>query len=262
MNNEENKQSISEIVAAKIKSGEIKMKPKFYFAFKIFLLAAGLFLLTFAALFLVSFIMFYLRVNGIFASPAANFWGLRVLFSSLPWVLILLVVLLIATSEIFAKHFSFVYRKPVLYSVLAIILIILVGGFIIDRTNFHLNLFLKARSGNLIFAGPIYRDFGMPEPRGLHYGVVTEIIENGLKITNPRGKQMKVTIDSKTRLPDKEINVGDALFIMGEIDGDTIEAFDIKIANKDKNLFEERMIIKFQLYDDSSRVKKIQIFTN
>lgn len=246
MNNEEKEQSISEIVAAKIKNGEIKMKPKLYFAFKIFLLAAGLFLLTFAALFLVSFIMFYLRVNGIFASPAANFWGVRIFLSSVPWLLILVVIILIATSEIFAKHFSFVYRKPVLYSVLAIILIFFVGGFIVDRTNLHLNLFLKARSGNLMFAGPIYRDFGMPELRGLHYGVVTEVSENNFKISTPRGKEIRVVINFQTRMPDKEISVGDALFIMGEIKGDTIEAIDIKTANKDENLFQERMIIKFK----------------
>jgi hypothetical protein len=241
MNNpEENKQSLSEIMISKIKTGEIKMKPKFYFVLKLLLLLLGVIVLTFLALFLVSFIIFSLRVNGILASPKAGFWGFKILFSSLPWVLILGVILLIATSELFAKHFPFIYRRPVLYSTLGIILIVILGGFIIDRTNLHQNLFSMAKRGELRIVGPMYKDFGLPKLQNVHYGIVEEITEDGFTIETPRDEEIAIIISSNTKLPDNEIEQGEALLILGKRTNHTVKAYEVRPANKDFDFFPDR----------------------
>lgn len=189
MNNQQPKNSIVNNVLERIKSGRIKMRPKIYFILKAVFWALAVFSVVLFILYLVSFIVFTLRASGTWFLPGFGFAGIRILFGSLPWLLILATVILIIALEIFAKRFAVVYRRPILYSILIIIVFVLLGSFIIGETQFHPNLLWKAQDRRLPAIESFYRDYGTPRLQNVHFGIVSEIIDNGFTIETPRGKR-------------------------------------------------------------------------
>jgi len=114
--------SISDKIFNKIKKEQIKMRPKIYFILKAVLIALTTLLVAFFVLFLVSFIFFNLRASGAWFLPRFGLPVIGIFFKSLPWLLILITIILIGVLEILVKRFSFAYRRPILYSILFIII--------------------------------------------------------------------------------------------------------------------------------------------
>lgn len=240
MNNQEQK-SIKERVLEKIKSGQVKMRPKIYFILKTILIGGGILGFGIFVVFLISFIKFHLRASGIWYLPGFGFRGLRIYLRLLPWFLIFISAVLILVLEILAKRFSFVYRQPIFYSLLAIILITLIGGFIIEKTSLHPKLLLQAREGKLPLVGHAYRDFGMPRFQDVYRGVVEEVIENGFKIRTFDDQLLTVVLVRDTKFPfGEEIQKGDSVVVMGEWKDDTVRIFGIRKINDQFRAFEHR----------------------
>lgn len=236
--NSKNKNNLSDVLLDKIKNGEIKMRPKIYFVGKLILLALATAVITFFAIFVASFIFFMIRASGLMFLPSFGFIGIKMLLFSLPWILILGLLMLIATSELFIKHFPFVYKNPILYSLMALIIVILIGGFLLDNSGFHTSMLLKARDGKLPIAGPIYQKYGVPDSKEVYYGIVIgEPSDSGFKIETPRKEEISIYISEKTRIPREVINENDALIILGKKTNGGIEAYEIKKVNRDFNIF-------------------------
>jgi len=126
------------------------MKPKIYFALKTFLIILSAIIGFLFVLYLTSFVLFSVRaVRGLVPTLIA-----------LPWLLVFLSVILIIVLEILTRHFSFVYRRPILYVVLGIIILVLLGSFIINKTRMHPVLFDRAEKHRLPIMGPLYRGYG------------------------------------------------------------------------------------------------------
>lgn len=233
--------SISENVLDKIKKGEIKMRPKLYFILKMILLTLGViifFLLTFS---LVSFIVFTLRANGVWFLPGFGLPGIRAFFVSLPWILILIVLPLILILELLAKKFAFVYRRPIVYSILAIIVVVIIGGFFINRTQFHPALFREAQKGGLPVVGKFYRDFGMPRFRNVHHGLVSEMTDNGFLLETPKGEVLTVIVASDTRFPfNEDIKENDIVVVLGDRDDHTVRAFGVRKVDDEFDILPQR----------------------
>lgn len=237
MENNQQKNNIIDKVLAKIKKGDVKMKPKVYFVLKTILSIVGVLVVGAFAVFLISFIGFHLRASGVGYLPHFGFLGFGAYLRLLPWFLIIASVLLIVLLEILAKHFAFVYRRPIFYSLLAIIVFALVGGLIIDKTPFHSSLFFQARQGELPFAGPIYRDFGMPEFRDVHRGAVSQTTETGFIMETSRGDQLTVIVNPETRVKFKaQIESGDTVVVFGKEEGGRITAIGVSKIDDDLRL--------------------------
>ncbi len=215
MNEKEEKKSISDTVLDKIKEGEIKMRPKIYFVFRAILLATGVVAVFFFSFYLVSFIVFILRATSIFSLPRFGFSGMKTFIVSFPWFLILVVLLFIWLLELLAKRFASVYRRPLIYSVFAIVVLIFIGGLVIYPTRFHENMFLRAREDRLPIMGGFYR--GMGKFPNTTHGIVSEIEDNSFIIEQSDGQSVVVIITSDTILPFKNgIKEGDVIMVFGE----------------------------------------------
>jgi hypothetical protein len=240
MPNQEEK-SVLSVLSDKIKSGQIHMRPRFYFVLKTILIVFGAVLACLLILFLVSFIAFSLHANGLWLLPGFGFRGLGLFFNYLPWILILMALALIVILEVLAERFSFVWRRPIIYSLLAIILVVFLGSFLINRTPLHPGLLLRAREGNLPLGGPIYRGFSTPEFRGFHVGVVSEIREDGFIIKRPDGQLLTIIVNADTQFPSgKDIKVGDTIAVMGERQDDSVLAMAVRRIEGEFYMFERR----------------------
>jgi len=241
MNNQEQK-SIKERILEKIETGQVKMRPKIYFLLKTMLIVGGIFLISGFIIFLISFIHFHLRITGLWYLPSFGFRGLGIYFRLLPWFLILISLILILILEILAKRFSFVWRRPIFYSLLAIILISLVGGFIINKTPFHSRLFFQARQGKLPLMAPAYRQFGMPKFEDVHRGIVEKLTENGFLLRKTDDELLKIILTPDTQFPfGKEIKIDDSVVVIGKRDDNTVRAFGIRKIDDQFRTFEYRL---------------------
>jgi hypothetical protein len=229
MSNKELHNPIKNKVLAKIKAGETRMRPKWHFILKTTLLAVGTVLATLTLLYLLSFVLFVLRQSGVWFPPA--FWvrGLCIFFASLPWVLIALAIVFIVVLEVLVKRYAFAYRRPLLYSVVGIIILVLLGSVAISQTRVHQGFFKHAKEGRLPVAGPLYREFGMKRHKSVHPGIITEIADDGFKIENHRNEILTVIITAETRFPlGLDFVVDDEVVVLGERDNGTVTAFGIR----------------------------------
>lgn len=241
MNNQEQK-SIKERILEKIKRGEVKMRPRIFFILKAILIILGFFLFFGFSVFLLSFIHFHLRASGLWYLPRFGLRGFFVFFRFLPWILIFLSLILILILEILAKRFSFVWRRPILYSLLIIIFIVLIFGFFIEKTPFHSKLFFQARQGRLPLMTPIYREFGMPRFKDVHRGIVEELTEDGFLLRKADDELLTVILSSNTQFPfGKEVKEGDSVVVMGKKDDGTINAIGILKIDDQFRVFEQKL---------------------
>lgn len=116
MENNEKEKSIKSEILDKIESGRVKMKPRAVFILKIAGLSTIVILLAFFAVFLISF-AFYVN--------------------KFPLMLILISLILILLIEALMHRIKFSYRKPVVYTLLLVLLSAVLLGFILHITPFH-----------------------------------------------------------------------------------------------------------------------------
>ena len=234
MNGESHKKQIRDQVLEAIKSGRVAMRPRWRFVLKAVLGVLGGALLFLALLYLVSFIIFALRRTGVWFVPIFGARGWFVFLVSLPWILIIFSLIFIVVLEILVRRYSFAYRRPLLYSALGIIFLVLLGGVIVASTPFHGRVFRYAVGNRTPFAGDFYRGFGMPHFQDTYPGTITEVASTSFMMQDPQGEVLKIFISQKTRLPlGMDLEAGDAVVVFGPREGDTINAFGMREVDED-----------------------------
>jgi hypothetical protein len=228
MNNNSHKNSIQDNVLKAIEAGKVKMRPKWHFVARTSLLIVGTILVVLALLYLVSLILFIMRQTGVLFVSGFGFSGISAFFLSAPWLLIIIAVIFIIILQILIKKYSFGYGRPLLYSALAIIVLVVVGGILVEMTPLHRGLFNRAENNGLPLAGGLYRQFGEQEHDNITVGVVTEVLDNGYKITTQGGEALTVTITSQTKGA-PGFAIGDTIVVLGSRQDDTIMAEGIRI---------------------------------
>lgn len=212
-----------------IKGGRLKMRPKWYFILNNALLITGGIIILLALLYLASFVSFILRQNGVWFVPIFGLRGWFAFLISLPWLLIALAIVFMVVLELLVRHFAFAYQRPLLYSLMGIMLIVLVGGFLVNRTTLHASLAQFSEEHPLPIAGPFYRGFGHERFHNIHHGLITGTTTGGVIIQTERGEKLLIGITPHTRLPlGMDFTVGDVIVIFGDSDNDQIQAFGIR----------------------------------
>jgi len=244
-NNNEQKKSISERIVAAAKTGELKMRPKWHFVLRAALWLAGIVVITMVLLYLLSLFLFLARETGIWATPLFGWRGVLIFLVSIPWMLVLAVLFFVFVLEILVRRYSFAYRLPLLYSVIAALLVVIAGGIILARTPLHdmlshcppaRELFSGGQPGEL--AGPpcgtgVYQDLGARRFNNIHNGVVSDFSGTNIVIVNRQREKLLILVDKKTRLPfGEDFSIGDVVVVVGDRQGNQIAAFGISKINQ------------------------------
>lgn len=212
--NEEAKQAEQKMLGA-IRKGEVEMKPRWHFALRTALFVTGGVLAILALLYLASFIVFALQLNGTWFAPIFGFAGWYTFFGSIPWILVIFLLLFLVILAVLVKRYAFVYEHPSLYFFVGIMAIIALGGFLIAQTPFHRKLFDAARSGNLPVLGGFYREFGMQHAKGIHRGTIVGTTTNGFIIQDINGQTSTVPFNGFTHFPPGGPRAGGDFVIFG-----------------------------------------------
>ncbi len=218
-----------ERVLESIKSGRVVMRPRWHFVLKAVLLAVGGSIIFLAILYLVSFTLFILRRTGILFVPSFGARGWYVFLVSLPWILILVSLVFILVLEVLVRQYAFAYRRPLLYSLLGIILLVFLGGFIVDSAHVQGRFSRFAEEHRVPFARDFYRQFQPPRFGNVHGGNITEVASSGFVMKDMEGDFFSVIITPRTRLPlGADFSTGDSVVVFGDIESTTIQAFGVR----------------------------------
>ena len=228
-NHNDHKPSLRDAVLEAIQSGNVTMRPKWHFVLRAILALVGIGIVVLTLLYLASFILFLLRRSGMMFVPVFGARGWFIFIRSLPWLLFALLALFIVVLQILVQHYSFAYRKPLVYSVVGIVVIVIAGGSIVAQTSFHRRFMRNAERHHVPFAEPFYRQFGHPRFRSIHRGIITQAESNGFTMSAQDEEPITVMISPKTRLPlGADFSAGDMVVVFGDLDDHTIEAFGVR----------------------------------
>ncbi len=232
MAEEQQKKSIRDAIMEKIKTGQETMRPKWQFILISALFITSLAIGVLVLIFIASFIFFTLDINGFWFLPIFGLRGIGTFFSSLPWLLILLGIVLAILLEVLARRFSFVYHRSLLYILAAGILLIIVLSLIISHTSLHKSFNSMAGRGRLPIVGPIYRNFGPRSDRGVNTGVISEITDDGFKMDDRQGDVLSVIVTPETVFPSGvDFQKSDQVIVLGVQSDHTVKASGISIIN-------------------------------
>lgn len=229
MSEEENKKTVEEEVLKAIRERRVCMRSKKYFALQAALLASGVTILFLAVLYLASFVIFEVFETGVWFAPVPGLDGWILFFRSLPWLLILFVFVFMLILEVMVRKYSFAYRRPLLYSMLGIVGLAVVGGFLISRADFHNQFRDFARDHRIRGVGRFYRDFGAPRMQEVRKGVIEEVVPGGFLVRTRRGETSTILITSSTRMSEGgAFMIRDMVIIFGPESSGTVQAVGVR----------------------------------
>lgn len=119
---------LEKIVMKKVMSGEVVMKPKWYFIFGSILTLIGLIGSSIGTVFLVNLSLFLLRQHG----PMGG-WRLQQMIESFPWWVPVLAVAGMVLGVWLLKKYDFSYHKNFKLVAVGFISAVIVAAVIIDR---------------------------------------------------------------------------------------------------------------------------------
>ncbi len=230
MKKENSKNPITEKVVSKIERGELKMKSRAYFVAKSFLVIGLLVLFSLLLLYLGSLIVFVLRVNDILLFHGIGFYAIRSILLSFPWYLVFLIFVLILLIGVIGRKFQFVYRRPLIVSLIAILVMVIVSSVLIERSSLHYSFFRLAEQQRLPVAGGMYRNLGNIDIDNAHFGVILEK-QNDLwvmELDSGERAKLKVTEKTKGKRLYSQIEEGEKVLVIGEMDEGVIDVINFK----------------------------------
>jgi hypothetical protein len=121
----------------KIKTGEIHMKPKWHFVLKGALWLTATIAVALMAVYLLSFVFFLMRESGLLFAPLFGWAGVVLFVVSSPWILIGVVGVFLGVLYLLVSHYSFSYQKPLVYSMIGSVLLVIALSSFIQATSFH-----------------------------------------------------------------------------------------------------------------------------
>lgn len=211
-----------------IRTNRVTMLSRTHFFARTGLLLAATGLVLTIGIFLVSFIHFVLRDNGLLELAQFGPPGFLLFVGELPWFGLVFAITTIVFLEILASRFSLVYKRPLVYSLVASAVVIIAGGVLLARTSLHESAFRLSHEGKLPGIGLLYKDVLHEAPQ-ITIGTVTAISEkNSVALLIRDGSTTTVDISSKTRLPAQEIQLGDVIVVFGPYASSTIHALGIR----------------------------------
>ncbi len=242
MKKENNENLISQKVVSKIEKGELKMKPRVYFIVKTILIVGLLILAFLLALYFSSLIIFVLRINDIFLFHGMGFQVIRNILLSFPWYLVFLVVGLVILVEVVAKRFNFIYRKPLIASLLIIIILVFLSSFLIEKSSLHHSFFRLAEQERLPLAGRMYRDLGNLEIENVYFGKILGEKDNLWIMELDSGEEvsLKITEKIRGRRAFSEIEQGSKVIVVGELEEGSIDVESFKRIERRFRNYKER----------------------
>lgn len=221
--------SLKESVLDRIRSEHIRIRPKWSFILKAFLVGLFCIILVLTTLYLGSFILFMMLENGIWDAHEFGVPGIHLLLTSLPWLLIGLLCILMLILEILVRKHSLGYHQPLFITTIGIIIMVGIMSYIISLSRLHQSLSRLTEQSDNTFGQQFYRKIGHPLSRDIHMGTIEKLSNDSFTLNTIRGEHLTVLMNPYTRISRSiKLIEGDRVVVYGNRNADVISAFGIR----------------------------------
>lgn len=203
-------------ILEKIEQGKIKILPHWYYLLKNVLIAVGTVILVLFVVYVASLVVFMMSFGNAAILPRFGWLGVGTVIAAIPWWIALLVIgFLLLLELVVVKQTSFGYRKPVVYSLLLILLFVLATGFAVAQTGLHHRLYLSTAERPIPALGHFYSDYGQKmEAVFVHRGNVVDLNDENIIVTAPE-EEKSFSLSDNTRFPSgRDLSKGDPVAVM------------------------------------------------
>jgi hypothetical protein len=221
---------IEEGIISAIRAEKAEMRPRWFFVFRAVIVVVLIAIFLLLLLYLVSFILFALRQNGVWFAPGFGLTGLFLFLVGAPWGLILLSFVLLAILVILFSRYSFVYRKPLSLLLFLLFFLITLGSFLIAATSFHTEVFRYAENDNVFPVGRFYEyESETSATSRVHREEIVAIASSSFIVVDTRGVTSVIVADPGVVLGDS-FRIGETVVVLGARDSSgTINASGAKV---------------------------------
>jgi hypothetical protein len=197
-------------ITSKIKSGQIKMKPRWYFVLGSVLLFQGTFAVILMGVFVFNLCFYHLRNYGPFGYLFLGKAGITPFMATFPWKLLLIALVSLVTGYKLLKKYEFSYSRHSVHIFLLLMVAILLSGLVADLAGFN-ERFRQNR-----FLHPIYSERFLSHDWMM--GEIRQETSEGFVVETPRGDLVRVRVDKDTVTPyGKDFKEGRRVRIVGSI---------------------------------------------
>jgi hypothetical protein len=211
-----NKNTVKKEVMTKIKSHDIKMKPKIYFAMISILLGVGLSLSVFIVMFFVNIVFFRLRVYAPLGYLNLGPSGIKAFLFNLPLIHLIVSIVGIVLGLKILKRYDVSYRRNFKYIAIFVISAILTFAFFLDKLNIGDKL--AANRG----IRPLFMHRAAHNP--WMAGEVVRVDKNTITIRTHFGDEIILKLSEVVNAPTGSVFiVGDKIRAVGEWNKDVFE---------------------------------------
>lgn len=222
-------------IIKKIKDGEVNMEPRWHFVLKATLMVLGLLLAAMVAIYLFSFVLFTLHRSGLLFAPQFGYRGLMMFVSGTPWLMLSILGIILIVLYVLVSRYSFSYRKPLVYSMVGVVLLVISTSSLIQYFGIHDRVQSFVDRHNVPGLRPFYQDPSDRRPSGVERGVISEMTETGFILESDQAEVLNIVVNDKTKLPPQfELQVDAEVLIFGERTEQSITAFGIKSASENR----------------------------
>ncbi len=206
------------------------IRPRWYFMLLGALATTGALLLVCLTLFLMSFVFFIIKAESIGFVPTFGVAGAIAFLFSLPWIIILLVIIFVIVLEMFLHHISFAYRRPVIYSLAFVIICTVFGGLAVAKTTLHETLMERAEVSTFPLVKPLYRHYReKPPSEQLNWGRIGSTTTEGFVLEHPQRPPLLIIVTERTQLTtNTRIVPGAIVSVFGRQTDNIVEAQGIR----------------------------------
>jgi hypothetical protein len=200
--------AIQQSVLDAIASGRVKMRSRSYFVLQTILAIVGGVILGLFLIYIVGFMIFLLRQSGVLLAPGLGFSGWYIFFRSLPWLLIVLSLIFLLVLVVLINHYAFAYQRPLLYSLLGILIIVTAASFFVSFTAL-----------NPPILGTYYSGYDAGEIPDVHRGEIVVLAANGFVLQGLSGETSTVLFGAgMSPAAENILRAGDLVVVFGDRD--------------------------------------------
>jgi len=156
MNDKIIEQNIQLKVLEKLKSGNVRMRPKLYFIFRLLIISLVVFIALGVSAFVMSFAFFSVHESGEQFLLGFGVRGIITFLLLFPWLSILLDISIFFLLEWLLRRFRFAYRVSLLSVFVGILTLSIILGITVNLTPLHGILLNQAENGGLPVIGKLY----------------------------------------------------------------------------------------------------------
>ncbi|MCA9356747.1 hypothetical protein H6784_06055 [Candidatus Nomurabacteria bacterium] len=223
-------------IIQKIKDGEVNMQPRWHFVFKTALMMVGIVIVSLVAVYLFSFVIFTLHKSGLWLAPQFGYRGMMMFVVGTPWLLLSILGLFILLLYILVSHFSFSYRKPLVYSMVGVVLFVIMVSSLIQFYGFHERMQSFSEQHHVPGLRSFYQDSDQQRPPGMVQGKIIGVRAGGFVLDTDSEEELLVDVSRETKMPpDVVISIGAEVLVFGERKEDTVYAFGVRPATVDNH---------------------------